>query len=145
MNIDTGLIALGVVLILGLLAVIAGAKYYPVLKNQQQGYPLEAQVEAALLPVLYQAICAAFKLSEESMDTLHTRLKGVDKKAFADMVYALLPDRIGGFDLRLVKSLIPPERFAQLVQDAYDSFDVFWLARQAALESAFEEWQKVNA
>lgn len=141
MTVDTGLIALVAVLVLALAAVIVGVKYYPLLKNAKQGYPMEAEIEAALLPVIFEAICAAYKLSEQSMDVLHERLNGVDKKALADFVYNLLPERIGGFDLALVKALIPPDRFAQLVQDAFNRFDVFWRANEDALNAEFEKWK----
>ncbi len=139
---DNGLIALGVVLIASIAVVVLGVVYFPKLKNERQGYPLEAEVEAALLPVLYQAICAAFRLQEQCQETLQTRLAGVDKKAFALVAYRLLPEKVGNFDLTLVKALVPPERFEQLVQDAFDRFDRFWVEHQAAFDAAFEAWKR---
>ena len=139
-----GLIALGVVLVLCIGAVVLGVVYYPRLKNEKQGYPLEAQIEEALLPVIYQAICAAFRLQEQCQETLHQRLAGVDKKAFALLAYKWLPDKVGDFDLSLVKAMIGPERFAQLVQDAFDRFDVFWMKNQTGLYQAFQQWQQEN-
>ena len=44
--VSSGLFALGVVL-------------YPKLKSEQQGYPMEAAIEAALLPLIFEGICAA--------------------------------------------------------------------------------------
>jgi len=135
------LLALGVSAVVLLLAVAGGVKLYPILKNQQQGYPHEAEVEAALLPYLFTGICGAYRLSEQSLDALHIRMDGVNKKVVADLVYTMLPDRIGNFDLTLVKALVPPDRFEQLVQDAFDRFDRFWVEHQALYESEFTRWQ----
>ena len=141
---DPGLLALGLVIVLALLAVVVGVKYLPVLRDQKQGYPMEAQIEAALVPVVFQGICAAYRLSEQGMDELQQRFDGVNKKAAADMIYALLPDKIGDFDLALVKALVPPARFEQLTQDAFDRFDRFWMEHQSAFEAKFEEWKSDN-
>ena len=141
---DTQLIALWVVIVVALVLVALGVKYYPKLKNETQGYPLEAQVEAELLPVIYAGICAAFRLQEQGLETLHVRMAGVDKKAIADGVYALLPDKIGEFDLTLVKTLVPPARFEELVQAGFDRFDRFWIEHQTAFYQAFEDWKKAQ-
>jgi len=142
---DTGLIALGLVIVLALGVLALGVKYLPVLKKEKQGYPMETEIEAALLPVLYAGICAAYRLQEQGMESLHVRMAGADKKAIADAVYRLLPDKVGNFDLTLVKALVPPERFAQLTQDAFDRFDRFWVEHQAAFYTAFEAWKQDNA
>src|SRR5687767_9397877 len=73
--ISCGLFALGIVL-------------YPKLKTEKQGYPFEAEIEAALLPIIFQGICAAYRVSENSMDNVHLRIKGADKKKIADSIYA---------------------------------------------------------
>src|ERR1044071_7581090 len=88
--ISASLFALGVVL-------------YPRLKTERQGYPFEAEIEAALLPVIFQGICSAYRLSENSMDNIQQRIKGADKKKIADSIYAMLPDKIGVFEVILVK------------------------------------------
>ena len=51
---SAGLFALGVVL-------------YPKLKREEQGYPLEAAIEAALLPVIFEGICAGKKIFSGSL------------------------------------------------------------------------------
>ncbi len=117
---------------------------YPKLKSETQGYPLEAVIEPLLLPFIYEAICAAYRLSEQAVDEGMERIRGVDKKAIADSLYAMLPDRIGDYDITLVKSVITPERFAQLVQDAFDRFDRFYIEHQEHFEEQFEEWKKAN-
>jgi hypothetical protein len=129
--ITSGLLALGVVL-------------YPKLKSQTQGYPMEAAIEAALLPVIYEGICAAYRMSEKSMDELRQRIKGADKKKMADSIYRMLPDKVGDFELSLVKHLVTPERFQQLVQDAFDRFDRFFLEHQAHFDDLFEQWKGEN-
>ncbi|MCB0168679.1 MAG: hypothetical protein KDI79_30915 [Anaerolineae bacterium] len=126
-----GLFALGVVL-------------YPKLAREKQGYPLEAQIEAVLLPYIFNAISIAFKTSERAVDDLQVRLKGQDKAAIANEVYKLLPDQIGGFDITLVKSLVPPDRFAQLVQDAYDRFDHFLVEHQSRFDELYESWKQAS-
>jgi len=98
---SAGLFALGVVL-------------YPKLKREEQGYPLEAAIEAALLPVIFEGICAAYRVSEKGVDELHERIRGADKKKMADSIYRMLPDQVGNYDLSLIKSLVSEKRFENL-------------------------------
>lgn len=130
--VSSGLFALGVVL-------------YPRLKREEQGYPMEAAIEAALLPVVYEGICAAYRMSEQGMDELRERIKGADKKKIADSIYRMLPDKIGDYDLGLVKYVVTEERFEQLVQDAFDRFDRFFVQHQAHFDELFEKWKAGNA
>jgi hypothetical protein len=130
--VSSGLFALGVVL-------------YPKLKREKQGYPLEAAIEAALLPIIYEGICAAYRMSEKSVDEFRQRIKGADKKKIADSIYRMLPDKIGDYDLGLVKYLVTPERFEQLVQDAFDRFDRFFVEHEAHFDELFEKWKADNA
>ena len=129
--VSAGLFALGVVL-------------YPKLKTEQQGYPLEAAIEAALLPLIFQGICAAYRMSEQGVDDLHQRIQGADKKKIADSIYRMLPDKVGDYDLTLVKHLITEERFEQLVQDAFDRFDRFFVEHQRHFDDLFEQWKAIN-
>jgi len=131
-GLSAGLLALGVVL-------------YPKLKREEQGYPMEAAIEAALLPIIFEGICAAYRMSEKGVDELHQRIKGADKKAIADSIYRMLPDTVGAYDLSLIKAAIPEERFQQLVQDAFDRFDRFFIQHQAHFDELFEEWKAENA
>jgi hypothetical protein len=130
--VSSGLFALGVVL-------------YPKLKQETQGYPLEAAIEAALLPIIYEGICAAYRMSEKSVDEFRQRIKGADKKKIADSIYRMLPDKIGDYDLGLVKYLVTQERFEQLVQDAFDRFDRFFVEHEAHFDELFEKWKADNA
>jgi hypothetical protein len=129
---SAGLFALGVVL-------------YPKLKREEQGYPLEAAIEAALLPVIFEGICAAYRMSEKGVDELQERIRGADKKKIADSIYRMLPDQVGDYDLSLVKNLITEERFQQLVQDGFDRFDRFFVEHQGHFDELFEQWKAENA
>lgn len=117
---------------------------YNWLQSKRQGYPFEAQIEAALLPIIFYGICAAYRLGERAVDEGYERLRGADKKLIADSIYAMLPDKIGNFDLTLVKSIITRERFEQLVQNAFDSFDRFYVEHKAHFDRLFEEWKKTH-
>lgn len=130
--VSCGLLALGIVL-------------YPKLKREEQGYPMEAAIEAALLPLVYEGICSAYRMSEQSMDELRERIKGADKKKIADSIYRMLPDRVGDYDISLVKNLVSEERFERLVQDAFDRFDRFFLEHQGHFDQLFEQWKDENA
>jgi hypothetical protein len=129
--VSSGLFALGVVL-------------YPKLKREEQGYPLEAAIEAALLPIVYEAICAAYRLSEKSMDEVRQRIRGADKKQIADSIYRMLPDKVGEYDLGLIKFVVTEDRFQQLVQDAFDRFDRFFVQHQGHFDELFERWKADN-
>ena len=131
-GVSAGLLALGVVL-------------YPKLKREEQGYPMEARIEAALLPIIFEGICAAYRMSEKGVDELHQRIQGADKKKIADSIYRMLPDQVGDYDLSLIKNLISEERFQQLVQDAFDRFDRFFVQHQAHFDELFEQWKGENA
>ena len=131
-GVSAGLLALGVVL-------------YPKLKREEQGYPMEAAIEAALLPVIFEGLCAAYRMSEKGVDELQKRIQGADKKKIADSIYSMLPDTVGTYDLSLVKNAIPEERFEQLVQDGFDRFDRFFVQHQAHFDELFEQWKAENA
>src|SRR5512138_1352901 len=96
---------------------------YPVLKRKKQGYYLEDEIEAALLPVVHQAICAAFKISEASARKGGQLLDGLEKKEIANMLYDLLPERVGSIPVGQIKKLVSREQFAALVERAYQDFD----------------------
>ena len=126
----------------GLLAL--GAWVYPILKNKVQGYPGETEIEAALLPYLLKGIIAAYKMSEDAIDLTGERLRGLDKKAIADALYDLLPPTIGGIPVGLIKTLITREKFAELVQGAFDRAMQLYEFNQAAFEKAYQDWLNGN-
>ena len=122
-----------------------GVVLYPKLKNEKQGYPFEAEIEAALLPVIFQGVSAAYRRSERGVDEVHKRIQGADKKPIADSLYRMLPEKVGNFDLVLIKRVVSQERFEQLVQDAFDRFDRFFVEHQQHFDSLFEKWKADNA
>lgn len=130
---------IGVALSTGIFALLV--ILYPKLKTEEQGYPLEAQIEAALLPLIFEGICSAYRMSEQAVDDIGERIRGLDKKKIADSIYRMLPDRLGDFELTLVKNMITQERFETLVQDAFDRFDRFFIEHQAHFDELFEQWK----
>jgi hypothetical protein len=133
------MLLVGVAIASALFAV--GVVVYPKLKSQRQNYPFEAQIEAALLPLIFNGLCAAYRLSEKGVDEMHCRLKGLDKKNVAKTVYRMLPDKVGDFELTLVKKVVTQERFETLVQNAFDNFDRFFVEHQAHFDDLFEKWK----
>lgn len=78
------------------------------------------------------------------MDNVHQRIRGVDKKKIADSMYSMLPDKVGIFEVVLVKRIVSQERFEQLVQNVFDSSDRFFVEHQAHFDELFEEWKTAN-
>ena len=56
----------GIALSCGIFALLV--VLYPKLKSETQGYPSEALIEPLLLPLIYEGICAAYRLSEQAVD-----------------------------------------------------------------------------
>ncbi len=115
----------------------AGSWAYPRLKRDKQGYPYEDDIEAAILPFVYQAVLGAYRLSERAVDEAQRRMSGVDKKQIADDMYARLPAKLGSVP---IKAWVSREQFATRVQDAFDEFDSFFLQFQGHFDRAFEDW-----
>jgi hypothetical protein len=76
------------------------------------------------------------------VDELRQRIQGADKKKMADSIYRMLPDKVGDFDLILIKNVVTEERFERLVQDTFDRFDRFFVEHQAHFDDLFEQWKK---
>ncbi|MGE5775744.1 MAG: hypothetical protein ACM33V_05955 [Chloroflexota bacterium] len=133
------MLLVGVAVACSLFAV--GVVVYPKLKSQKQNYPFEAQIEAALLPLIFDGLCAAYRLSEKGVDEMHCRIQGMDKKKIANTVYRMLPEKVGEFELSVVKNVITQERFETLVQNAFDSFDRFFVQHQTHFDDLFEKWK----
>ena len=94
------------------------------------------EIEEALLPLVFEGICSAYRMSEQAVDDVGTRIRGLDKKKIADSMYRMLPDKVGDHDLTLVKNIIPQDRFVVLVQDAFDRFDRFFIQHQRHFDDA---------
>ena len=139
------LITLLVGLVIGAGLFALGIRYFPVLAREKQGYPLEEEIEALLLPHIFHAISSAYRVSEKAVDELRMRLRGADKANIAKEVYDLLPDKIGGFDVSLIKDLISEEKFAGLIQTAFENFDEFFVEHQTRFDELYETWKEENA
>ena len=130
-----------VTLVFGAIAVLvslvhSGHKLYRWLRIKQ-GYPYEDEIEAALLPFLYQAIMAAYKASESLMDIVGERLHGVDKARVARLVYQMLPDAvsIAGASWQW-KEFVGEERFTRWLQARFDIFADWWdMAEEGVLKA----------
>ena len=118
-----------------------GIILYPKLKNEKQGYPFEVAIESALLPLIFEGLCAAYRLSEKGVDDIHRRIQGADKKKIAITIYRMLPEKVGPFELALVKRVVTQERFETLVQNAFDNFDCFFIEHQKHFDDLFEQWK----
>jgi hypothetical protein len=79
--------------------------------------------------------------SENSIDTVRQRIKGAEKKKIADSIYPMLPNKVGRFEVILVKHIVPQERFEQLVQDTFDRSDRFFIEHQKHFDDLFEKWK----
>ena len=124
--------------------VVVGGWAYPKLKGQHQGYAYEKQIEALLLPFIYQAIFNAYKLSEHALDEVGRRLDGIDKKYVAGFLYDALPNKLGNVDIAFIKLAISRERFTVLVQEAFDEMLEFYDSQEDHYAELFEEWVLLN-
>ncbi len=68
-----------------------------------------------------------------------------DKKKTTDSIYRMQSEKVDDFDLDLIKRIIPKDRFEQLVQDAFDRFDRFFIGHQKHFDELFEKWKAKNA
>jgi hypothetical protein len=140
---NNALVVAALVAIGGLVVAYGGARLLPWLVREKQGYPGEAEIEAALFPYIVSGLIAAYKLSEKKMDELSERLGGMDKKALADATYALLPDVIMVGDIALpistVKYVVTQERWCELVQNAFDYLIRTYNHNRAAFDEWFQE------
>ena len=134
-----------------LISVLGGAIFFGFgiwvvnrLAGTKQGYPLEAEIEAALLPFLLSGIALAYRTSEWAMDDIQTRMRGADKAALSNQIYEMLPDSVGGYDLDLVKQLVPPGRFAVLIQEAFDNMDTFTTHHRDEIDQLYEDWRQTH-
>lgn len=137
-----GIVFLVLIVAIGAMIVATLGWAIPRLKNEQQNYPFEAQIEAVLLPYLVHAVMAAYRLSERGMDEVQARLHGVDKAAVAAAVYDLLPAEVGPFPIGVIKAIVSRERFAVLVDDVFQQFNQFWDVRQSRFDEILAEWVK---
>lgn len=138
------LLALLAVGAFGLSIVALIAVVYPKLRNRDQGYPHEKLIEAILLPWIYNAIIAAYKVSEFTIDEIQQRMRGADKAAIAMALYDMLPNKIGNVSIAVIKTMISRERFGQLVQIAFSEFDEFFEGKESEFKDLLDKWLQDN-
>jgi len=138
-----GQAAIGVIVII--LGVLSLTRIYSYLKNTKQGYPNEEEIEEVLLPIVYNAILSAYRVSEWTLDKFGEQLNGVDKKAIADSLYRILPAVIviNGVCVP-VKQAISEKQFSKLVQSTFDTFVSFYNTNEDLLMGAIECWLNEN-
>jgi len=138
-----GQTAIGVIIIV--LGILSLTKVYSYLKNTKQGYPNEEKIEEVLLPIVYNAILSAYRISEWTFDKFGEQLSGIDKKSIADSLYLVLPAVIviNGVCVP-VKQAISEKQFSELVQSTFDTFVSFYSANEDLLMGAIEDWLNEN-
>lgn len=89
-----------------------------------------------LRPYAMQAIVAAFKMSELSVDKFGRRLFAEDKEAIAELAYTHLPPN--------VQAVVTRSQFATAVGYVFDEVVSLYARNQIALEQSFLDWQKAE-
>lgn len=85
-----------------------------------KGYPLQKEIEGLLLPYAYEAILAAYKMSEIEFDKFKRPLSGEQKAYLAKKMYDLLPDKIGPYNKGTITGLVPVDVWERLIQEMFD-------------------------
>jgi hypothetical protein len=88
-----------------------------------------------LKPYIFQAIVAAYKVSETNADKFGARLDGEDKAVVAKLAYTHLPQ---------IHALVTEEQFMLLVEPMLAEATSLYRRKQDALEQAFFEWQEAE-
>jgi hypothetical protein len=95
------------------------------------------------------AIFAGEKIVVNALDQAEAYLAGIDKKAVADSLYALIPSVITYGELKfstdIIKRLVPKEEWQRLVEDAYDKADAFLQANEQFLKDQIASIPKLPA
>jgi len=116
------------VLVIGLLILL-----FVALRRLQE-HAIVAGVHPAIISFLDEAIAIAYKVSEDTMDKLSSRLHGIEKLTIAVRVYAMLPAtmtiHVAGLAFAIDwKAKVSEEVFSKLVSDRVDymtyRFDMF--------------------
>jgi hypothetical protein len=111
------------------------------LKSEKQDFTLDAKIEAALLPFIFEGIFAAYRLNNQSFDMVQRPISDTDMKKIIDSVYCLLPEKIDSFEILLIKRVVSQERFATLAQNALNNSNRFFIEHQEHFDNLFEKWK----
>lgn len=134
-------IASGIVVIVVVVLLVLAIFFYKKLKQSEQGYPKEEEIEQYVLPYIYEAIFAGYKTSEYVLEKFGKSMDGMDKKAVAKTLYELLPKTISirGFEVE-IKNIISPEEFEDSIQIIFGEFSEFyWLHVEHFLKAVEEQ------
>lgn len=122
---------------LALLVAVVFFLFLTWLRRRVTNPALQAIIDA-LLPLAQQAVYGAETLALKMLQSGQSALEGADKKKIADAFYAALPETlmIGGRPVPIgrIKTIISKEKWAELVQRAYEEADARVLRNQAWLE-----------
>ena len=121
---------------LGLLAVVAIVGILTTLRKTAS--PTVQGVIDALRPYALKAIYIAENTALTAMKNAGIELDGVDKKALADSLYAMIPDTIHigliYVPISVVKILVTQAAWEKLVQDEFDRAQVLDLSAESYLQ-----------
>jgi hypothetical protein len=118
--------------------------YYPrlALRAPALGGP-KPEIEPVLLPFLFYGISAAYRTAERAAADGYPPPAGAEKKRIADSTYDVLP-RVGSLELAALKERIPPLKFQELLQAAFDEFDRFFKDNQSHFDRQYEDWKQAH-
>ena len=107
--------------------------------RKEQGYPLEKELESVLMPYLHTLILGAFEEATEGLEVVEGRIESLDKEELAERVYNLLPSKIAGYDISLIKSVFTEEQFEQMFFNAYDQVREYYYEHKDKFVDLFED------
>ena len=110
--------------------------------TNKNNYTLEGEIEAALMPYLQSLIMAAFEEMSEELEELEDDIETLDKAALVEKLYAMLPDTVGKYDTRFVKSVLTLEQTTELFMMAYDAVKLQYVEHKGEFAELFEDWKK---
>ncbi len=138
-------VVIGILVIVAVGAVAGTVPLYEWLKGTKQGYPHEAEIEAALLPWALKAIGFAYQCSEKLTDEFGKRLHGADKAAMARAFYERLPEVIVVRGITVpVKAVCSEEQFAEMVQKVFDELVGLYDQSAAGLREKMQAFMEAN-
>ena len=121
---STPLLIVGLPLVLSLLLIVVGFLIWRELQKQPEA--------AWLKPYVFQAIVAAYKVSEVSVDQFGERLQGMDKQWVAEAAYNYLPPEVQNVVTRL--------QFATAVERIFAEAATLYETNAVSFQHTFEAW-----
>lgn len=125
---NTPLLIVGLPLVLSLLLILVGLLVWRELQKQPDS--------AWLKPYVFQAIVAAYKVSEASVDQFGERLQGMDKQQVAEVAYDYLPPEVQNVVTRL--------QFATAVERIFAEAETLYETNADGFQRTFVAWREAN-